>query len=85
MEDSILSIKNVSSSLQASVTVDQGTAADGIIIAQGSRFGGWTLYVEDGYPTTYNNLGDLATFKSSGALSAGRRSCGSRLTMTAAA
>ena len=72
VEDSILSIKNVSSSLQASVTVDQGTAADGVIIAQGSRFGGWSLYVEDGYPTyTYNNLGDLATFKSSEPLSAG--------------
>ena len=72
VEDSILSIKNVSSSLQASVTVDQGTAADGVIIAQGSRFGGWTLYVEDGYPTyTYNNMGDLATFKSSEPLSAG--------------
>ena len=72
VEDSILSIKNVSSSLQASVTVDQGAVADGIIIAQGSRFGGWTLYVEDGYPTyTYNNLGDLATFKSSEPLSAG--------------
>lgn len=72
VEDSILSIKNVSSSLQASVTVDQGAAADGVIIAQGSRFGGWSLYVEDGYPTyTYNNLGDLATFKSSEPLSAG--------------
>ncbi|MEL0314229.1 MAG: arylsulfatase [Halieaceae bacterium] len=70
--DSILSIKNVSSSLQASVTVDQGTAADGVIIAQGSRFGGWSLYVEDGYPTyTYNNLGELATFRSSEPLSAG--------------
>ncbi len=72
VEDSILSIKNVSSSLQASVTVDQGAVADGVIIAQGSRFGGWSLYVEDGYPTyTYNNLGDLATFKSSEPLSAG--------------
>ncbi len=72
VEDSILSIKNVSSSLQASVTVDQGAAADGVIIAQGSRFGGWSLYVEDGYPTyTYNNLGELATFKSSEPLSAG--------------
>ena len=72
VEDSILSIKNVSSSLQASVTVDQGAAADGVIIAQGSRFGGWSLYVEDGYPTyTYNNLGELATFKGSERLSAG--------------
>lgn len=72
VEDSILSIKNVSSSLQASVTVDQDAAADGVIIAQGSRFGGWSLYVEDGYPTyTYNNLGELATFKSSEPLSAG--------------
>jgi len=72
VEDSILSIKNVSSSVVANVSLDEGTEADGVIIAQGSRFGGWSFYVEDGYPTyTYNNLGDLDTFRSSRPLSAG--------------
>ena len=65
VEDSILSIKNVSSSLLARVSVNDGLEADGVIIAQGSRFGGWSFYVEGGYPTyTYNNLGELTTFKS---------------------
>ena len=65
VEDSILSVKNVSSSLLARVSVNDGLEADGVIIAQGSRFGGWSFYVEGGYPTyTYNNLGELTTFKS---------------------
>ena len=72
VEDSILSIKNVSSSVVAHVSLEEDTKVDGVIIAQGSRFGGWSLFVEDGYPTyTYNNLGDLATFRSSEPLSAG--------------
>jgi arylsulfatase len=65
VEDSILSVKNVSSSLLARVSVNDGLEADGVIIAQGSRFGGWSFYIEGGYPTyTYNNLGELTTFKS---------------------
>jgi arylsulfatase len=72
VEDSILSIKNVSSSVVAHVSLEEDTKVDGVIIAQGSRFGGWSLFVEDGYPTyTYNNLGDLATFRSSEPLSTG--------------
>ena len=32
--------------------------ANGVILAQGGRFGGWSLYVKDGKPTyTYNFLG----------------------------
>lgn len=58
--------------MSASVTFAEGQTADGIIIAQNSRFGGWALYVEDGYPTyTYNNLGDLMTVKSPRKLKAG--------------
>jgi arylsulfatase len=56
----------------ARVSVDDDTLADGVIIAQGSRFGGWSFYVDDGYPTyTYNNLGELATFKSNQPLGPG--------------
>ena len=57
-------MKNTSGQVTASVSVAEDQTADGIIIAQGSRFGGWALYVEDGHPTyTYNNLGDLVTVK----------------------
>jgi len=71
-EDAVLNMKNTSGQISASVTVAEGQTADGIIIAQGSRFGGWALYVEDGYPAyTYNNLGDLVTVKSASKLSAG--------------
>ena len=72
VEDAILSVKNVSSSVSASVSIDENTQADGVIIAQGSRFGGWSFYIEDGYPAyTYNNLGELVTFKSIEPLAAG--------------
>ena len=72
VEDSILSIKNVSSSLQAKLSIADGTQADGVIIAQGSRFGGWSLYLDDGYPSyTYNNLGELVTLRSAQPLAAG--------------
>ncbi|AQA20279.1 arylsulfatase [Halioglobus japonicus] len=65
VEDSILSFKNVSSSVIADLSVSKDLKADGVIIAQGSRFGGWSFYIEDGYPCyTYNNLGDLVTVKS---------------------
>ncbi len=71
-EDAVINMKNTSGQVSASVTVAEGQTADGIIIAQGSRFGGWALYVEDGYPTyTYNNLGDLMTVKSPRKLNAG--------------
>ena len=71
-EDAVINMKNTSGQVSASVTVAEGQTADGIIIAQGSRFGGWALYVEDGYPTyTYNNLGDLITVKSPRKLKAG--------------
>ena len=46
-ENSVVSIKNKSFSVTAEVVVPDG-GADGVIIAQGGRFGGWALYVKDG-------------------------------------
>ena len=46
-ENSVVSIKNKSFSVTAEVEVPAG-GADGVIIAQGGRFGGWCLYAKDG-------------------------------------
>jgi hypothetical protein len=57
-ENVFLNIKNKSKSITAEVEVPEGTTANGIIIAQGGRFGGWALYVKDGTPAyDYNFLG----------------------------
>jgi len=56
-ENSVVSIKNKSFSVTAEVEVPDG-GADGVIIAQGGRFGGWTLYAKDGKAKfVYNTLG----------------------------
>ena len=56
-ENSVVSIKNKSFSVTAEVDVPEG-GAEGVIIAQGGRFGGWTLYVKDGKAKfAYNVLG----------------------------
>jgi hypothetical protein len=56
-ENSVVSIKNKSFSVTADVEVSEGDA-NGVIIAQGGRFGGWALYANDGYAKfVYNVLG----------------------------
>ena len=56
-ENSVVSIKNKSFSVTAEVDVPDG-GADGVIIAQGGRFGGWAVYVKDGTAKfVYNVLG----------------------------
>jgi len=56
-ENTFLNIKNKSKTITAEVEVsDDG--GNGIILAQGGRFGGWALFVKDGKPAyTYNFLG----------------------------
>ena len=56
-ENSVVSIKNKSFSVTADVDVpDDGV--NGVIIAQGGRFGGWAVYVKDGrLAFVYNVLG----------------------------
>jgi hypothetical protein len=56
-ESSVLSIKNKSFSVTADVVVPD-SGADGVIIAQGGRFGGWTVYAKQGKAKfVYNVLG----------------------------
>jgi arylsulfatase len=72
-ENVFINIKNRSLSITADVEIPQG-GANGVILAQAGRFGGWSLYLKDGKPTyCYNFLG-LQQFKVSGseALAAGK-------------
>src|SRR4029453_14476600 len=56
-ENSVVSIKNKSFSVTAEVDVPDG-GANGVIIAQGGRFGGWSLYAKEGRAKfVYNVLG----------------------------
>ncbi|HET19185.1 MAG TPA: arylsulfatase, partial [Chromatiales bacterium] len=57
-ENVFLNIKNKSKTITAEIEIPEGTAANGTIIVQGGRFGGWSLYVKDGVPAyDYNFLG----------------------------
>ena len=57
-EHSVLSIKNRSFSVTAAVDVADGITANGVMIAQGGRFGGWALYAREGRAKfVYNLLG----------------------------
>ena len=56
-ENSVVSIKNKSFSITAEIEVN-GKPADGVIIAQGGKFGGWSVYAKDGkLKFAYNVLG----------------------------
>ena len=50
-------VKNRSLTITADVEIPAG-GADGVILAQGGRFGGWTLYMKGGKPIyCYNFIG----------------------------
>ncbi len=74
-ENAFINIKNRSFSIAADVDVPKG-AASGVILAQGGRFGGWSLYVKDGKPNfAYNFLGlNTTTIRSTRALGSGKSS-----------
>ena len=56
-ENVFLNIKNRSLTITADVEIPQG-GANGVIIAQGGRFGGWSLYMKEGKPVyVYNFIG----------------------------
>ena len=57
MENTFMNIKNRSFSITAELNIPKG-GADGVILSQGGRFGGWSVYLKDGKPEfTYNFLG----------------------------
>jgi hypothetical protein len=47
MENATLDVKNRSHTITADINVPQG-GGQGVIIAQGGRFGGWTFYMKGG-------------------------------------
>ena len=49
-ENTVLNIKNKSHAVTAEVVVPEA-GAQGVIIAQGGAFAGWSLYLKDGKPT----------------------------------
>ena len=64
-ENVFINTKNTSHSITAEVEIPDG-GAQGVIIAQAGRFGGWSLYLKDGKPIyTYNFLG-LQEFRVAG-------------------
>ncbi len=55
MEDTVLNVKNRSHTISASLVIPAG-GAEGVIIVQGGRFAGWSLYVNDGRLTFCYNF-----------------------------
>ena len=57
LENTFMNIKNRSSKITAEIDVS-AEGANGAILSQGGRFGGWSLYMKDGKPAyVYNFLG----------------------------
>jgi arylsulfatase A-like enzyme len=57
MENAFLNVKNKSKTITAEVEIAEG-GASGVLLTQGGRFGGWSLYMKDSKPVyTYNFLG----------------------------
>jgi arylsulfatase len=71
-ENTVLNIKNKSHSVTAEIEVPQ-SGAEGVIIAQGSNIGGWSLYAKGGkLKYCYNLLGIQHFYaESAGAIPAG--------------
>jgi len=68
----VLNLKNKSHSITAEIRIPE-EGADGVVVAQGGAFAGWSLYLNDGRLTyCYNLLGlDRAKIRSEQTLPAG--------------
>jgi arylsulfatase A-like enzyme len=64
-ENTLINIKNKSHSVTAEVDVPE-TGAEGVIIAQGGAYAGWSLYAKGGKPTYCYNLFGIQRFKTTG-------------------
>ncbi|ROS77727.1 arylsulfatase [Curtobacterium sp. PhB130] len=54
-ENVVLNVKNKSHAITADLTVPE-SGANGVVIAQGGAFGGWSIYFHDGRPAYCYNL-----------------------------
>jgi arylsulfatase A-like enzyme len=61
-ENSVVVLKNKSHAVSAQIVVPEG-GANGVIVAQGGAFGGWSLYLHEGKPAYCYNLFGLHRFK----------------------
>jgi arylsulfatase A-like enzyme len=64
-ENSVIAIKNKSHAVTAQIDVPEG-GGEGVIIAQGGAYAGWSLYLHEGRPTYCYNFFGLERFKISG-------------------
>jgi arylsulfatase len=73
MENAFINVKNRSHDITAELEVPAG-GVSGVILAQGGRFGGWSLYVKDNRPVyAYNYLGqEIYTVRSTAPLPTGK-------------
>jgi arylsulfatase A-like enzyme len=63
-ENSVLVLKNKSHAVTAQIEVPEG-GAQGVIVAQGGAYAGWSLYLLEGHPTYCYNFFGLQLFKAS--------------------
>jgi arylsulfatase A-like enzyme len=61
-ENSVLNLKNKSHAVTAEIVVPEG-GGQGVLIAQGGAFAGWSLYLHEGKPKYCHNLAGLARLK----------------------
>jgi arylsulfatase len=60
-ENSVLNLKNKSHAVTAEIDVPEG-GANGVMVAQGGAFAGWSFYLHDGKPKYCHNLAGLMHF-----------------------
>jgi arylsulfatase A-like enzyme len=65
MENAFINIKNRSFSIIADAVIPKA-GADGVVICQGGRFGGWSLYFKNGRPRFAYNWVGLKTYTIAG-------------------
>jgi arylsulfatase A-like enzyme len=61
-EHSMLAVKNKSHAVTAQIEVPEG-AAEGVLIAQGGAYAGWSIYLHEGRPAYCYNFFGLQRFK----------------------
>jgi arylsulfatase A-like enzyme len=61
-EGSVINVKNRSHSVTAEIELGEGEPAQGVVVAQGGAFGGWSLYAVDGRPRYCHNLAGIRRF-----------------------
>ena len=71
-ENAFIDVKNRSTRTTAEILVSDRYNNEGVLIAQGGRFGGWAMFIEDGRPGyVYNNIGELTVLQSNQMLAEG--------------